>query len=442
MKINNKFNFHQDFEKVNNYKYTSNNKDLYNINIKDKFEVNIKDKYPFSDNLQDSDYLKLLNEPRNLNDLPDFKVTPFKIGIAVEKKESIVEIINSNLVLLKNNNEEIDLGNFSNKKLLIKNNDGIITVYDDKNKIVEFNSGKLLIKNNLIPPYINSKSYRGDFEIILNPKNINTFHIINNVMLEEYLRGVVPSESPSTWPEESLKAQALAARTYAVANWNKRKEDGFDLADTVADQVYNGISAETQLTDKAIKETEGKIIIFNGKPINALFFSCSGGYTDSAMEVWNIDLPYIQPVQDFDYKAPKYKWEKTYSNSDIKKALLKLNVNIGNILEIEPIEFTQQKRVKKIKFRGTNGEEIIDSNKFRMALGLNSTLWSVKANKNKKFNLLSKNYPKSFTFNGGGWGHALGMSQWGARQMAEDGKSYEEIIKHYYKGIEIVKMYK
>lgn len=437
MKIDNKFNFYINDDKIKTTNLQQKESNLSVLSLQENLNINKKEKTPFSKDLKDDEYLKVLNEPQDLKDLPDFKITPFRIGIAVDKKISEINISNSNLIL-KKDNEEIDLGNFLNKKLIVKNENGIISVYDDKNKITEFNSGKLVIKDNIIPPTINNKGYRGEFEIILNPKNINTFHIVNNVMLEEYLRGVVPSESPSSWPEESLKAQALAARTYAIANWNKRKNDGFDLADTVSDQVYNGISSEAESTDKAIKETEGQIITFNGKPINALFFSCSGGYTDSALEVWNVDLPYIQPVPDFDYKASRYKWEKSYSNSDIKKALTKLDVNIGNILEIEAIEFTPQKRVKKIKFTGTNGEQIVDSNKFRMALGLNSTLWTVKPSENKKFNIFGKNYPQSFTFNGGGWGHGLGMSQWGARQMAEDGKSYQDIIKHYYTGINIV----
>jgi len=440
MRIDNKFSFYINNDD-NNKKIENNKKDI-NIHsfTKEVVNINKKEKTPFGYEIQDYEYLKVLNEPKDIKDLPDFKVTPFRIGIAVDKKISEINISNSNLIL-KKGDEEINLGNFINKKLTIKNESGIIYVYDEKNKIAEFNSGKLIIKDNVLPPNINNKKYRGDFEIIFNPKNINTFHIINNVLLEEYLRGVVPSESPSSWPEESLKAQSLAARTYAIANWNKRKDDGFDLADTVADQVYNGISSESPLTDKAIKETSGQVITFNGKLINALFFSCSGGYTDSALEVWNVDLPYIKPVPDFDYKAPKFRWEKIYSNSDIKNALIKLDVNIGNILEIQPIEFTSQNRVKKIKFIGTNGEQIVDSNKFRMALGLNSTFWKVEPSQTKKFNIFAKNYPKSFKFSGGGWGHALGMSQWGARQMAEDGKSYQDIIKHYYSGIDIVNLY-
>jgi len=270
-------------------------------------------------------------------------------------------------------------------------------------------------------------------EVIVNPKNPSTLHVVNEVMLEDYLKSVVPSESPSSWPVESLKAQAVAARTYAVGNWKRRESLGFDLMPTVADQMYTGIEAERASSNQAVKETTGQVLIHNGKPINALFFSCSGGYTDSASEVWNTnEYPYIQPAKDFDQNAPKYKWEKSFTNQDIQKGLNQLGQDVGEIKDIKGIEFTPQKRVKKVEITGTKGKVVVDSNKFRFAIGLNSTLWNVESS-----SALLKKSPSNFTFKGGGWGHGLGMSQWGANQMSQEGKKYEEILKHYYTGVEL-----
>ena len=187
-----------------------------------------------------------------------------------------------------------------------------------------------------------------------------------------------------------------------------------------------------------MEETKSQIILYNGKPINALFHACSGGHTDSAKEVWGIDLPYIQGVPDFDQNAPRYKWTKSFTNSSIQSALKQLGVQIGDVQEIIPQSFTPFGRVKEIKFVGTNGDAVVNSNKFRFALGLYSTLWTVEPSENKKFSFKSfQSVPKSFVFNGGGWGHGLGMSQDGAKQMAQDGKTAVDILKHYYTGVEI-----
>jgi stage II sporulation protein D len=192
--------------------------------------------------------------------------------------------------------------------------------------------------------------------------------------------------------------------------------------------MYRGLETEMPSTNQAVKETANQILTYGGKPINALFFSSSGGYTDSSKEVWGTELPYIQPVPDFDQASPRYRWEKTISQNDLQTALRNLGHNIGTIREVRPLTFTPQKRVKTLELVGTQGRVTVDSNKFRFAAKLNSTLWTVSRQNGN---------PPSFRFDGGGWGHGLGMSQWGARQMAADGKSAEEIVKHYYTGIAI-----
>lgn len=141
------------------------------------------------------------------------------------------------------------------------------------------------------------KWYRGDI-VIYNIEG--TLTIVNSLPLEEYLMGVVPSEMPSKWNIEAHKAQAIAARSYALANLGKRNSHGYDLKDTPADQAYGGATSETPQTTYAVLSTRGEVLTYDNKIIPAYYHAASGGKTVSAGEVWNHDLPYIQSVEGFD----------------------------------------------------------------------------------------------------------------------------------------------
>ena len=147
-----------------------------------------------------------------------------------------------------------------------------------------------------------NKWYRGIFIV----KNLNgSLVLINKLNMEEYLRGVVPSEMPSSWQFEAHKAQAVAARSYAYANLGKRWKYGYDLKDTPEDQAYKGASAETNNTDQAVKDTEGIVIIHDSKIIPAYYSASAGGQTVTAGQVWNHDLPYVRSVPSFDENVKK-----------------------------------------------------------------------------------------------------------------------------------------
>ncbi len=147
-----------------------------------------------------------------------------------------------------------------------------------------------------------NKWYRGIFIV----KNLNgSLVLINKLDMEEYLRGVVPSEMPSSWQFEAHKAQAVAARSYAYANLGKRWKYGYDLKDTPEDQAYKGASAETSNTNQAVKDTEGIVIIYGSKIIPAYYSASAGGQTVSAGQVWNHDLPYVRSVPSFDENVKK-----------------------------------------------------------------------------------------------------------------------------------------
>ena len=163
-------------------------------------------------------------------------------------------------------------------------NDIVIKTYDE---------GFVLAKN---------RWYRQNLVV---QKRGNGLTVINDINIEYYLMGVVPSEMPSSWNKEALKAQAIAARSYALANLGKRASRGYDLNDTPADQAYGGASAEKQSTNIAVIETKGQVLTYNNKIIPAYYCASAGGRTLNSGAVWNVDLPYLHSVASFDEKIKK-----------------------------------------------------------------------------------------------------------------------------------------
>ena len=174
-------------------------------------------------------------------------------------------------------------------KMLVRSNWGQCTVNTNDAVIKPLNSNECV--------YTKDRWYRGILRI-QNKKNLLT--VINDICLENYLQSVVPAEMPSTWGIEALKAQAIAARTYAVANMGKHSAEGFDLVDTQMDQVYEGIKTETENTNIAVLQTTGLIMLYDNKPISAMYSSCAGGKTTSALEAFGRDIPYLQSVPSYD----------------------------------------------------------------------------------------------------------------------------------------------
>ncbi len=144
---------------------------------------------------------------------------------------------------------------------------------------------------------VKRKWYRGKFKIINDDGKLT---VMNDIDLELYLRGVVPSEMPSGWEHEAHKAQAIAARSYAVANMGKRAKYGYDLKDTPEDQAYGGASAEKKGTNEAVKETEGIVLVCQGKIVPAYYSASAGGQTNTGSQVWTRDLPFLKSVPSFD----------------------------------------------------------------------------------------------------------------------------------------------
>ena len=162
----------------------------------------------------------------------------------------------------------------------------------------KINSNKIVLKpTNDGYISVKKKWYRGHFQLVNNGSSLT---VINDVPIEEYIQGVVPSEMPPAWEHEAHKAQAIAARSYALANLGKRAKNGYDLNDTPEDQAYGGATAETLQTNEAVTETTGLVLIHDGKIIPAYYSASAGGHTKSASQVWSKDLAYIKAVPSFD----------------------------------------------------------------------------------------------------------------------------------------------
>ncbi len=413
-------------------------------------------------------------------------------------------------------------------------------------------------KNGVSLISVDGKQYRGNIEIRRFSNSDMT--VINHLPMQEYLYGVVPREIGGNSPIEAVKAQAIVARTYAARNYGRRSALGFDLKPTTDDQAYGGYEWENANSNKAVDQTDGQVITYNNKLISGLYFSTSGGYTESSENVWSGTYDYLKAVPDT-YEpeiAGNTTWEVTKSAQEIKTQLAKKGINVGDIVDLIPLEYTDAGRILKLKIVGTNGEEIISKEKVRTVLGLKSQWYTINSSAptlpgekppeeiildeteedsnwwqnegvasapieevelatssgdnvtvyQQDFSADASKFTKidneelivkeresgeeyiviepqiannikpllksilniltlkpfgegfqalkdmnvttvqpvyhanttktDFVFRGRGWGHAVGMSQSGARGMAQNGFSAEEIIKWYYTGVDII----
>lgn len=274
---------------------------------------------------------------------------------------------------------------------------------------------------------------------------------IVQLSLEEYTRGVVAAEMPAEFNIEALKAQAIAARTFAAAHMliyggkPYPGAEGADVTDTVECQVYmdkdhilnnwpqKSADEYWNKITGAVQDTQGEILKYNGKLVmEPLYFAVSRGKTEDSKEVIGDDEPYLKSViSSGEESAPKYKSYVKISYGDfinkIKKAYKNSNLNYLNIKSsIEILSRTKSDGVKEIKL----GKNTITGTKFRSIMGLNSTDFNI------KYNIMS------LEINCVGYGHDIGMSQWGANIMAKSGKNYRDILNHYYTGISIEKISK
>jgi stage II sporulation protein D len=216
----------------------------------------------------------------------------------------------------------------------------------------------------------NNGPYRGALE--LRPAALGGLNVINALDLENYVRGVVSRESPSSWPGEALKAQAVAARTYAITT--SKSGDGFDQYPDTRSQVYGGVTAETPATDAAVAATRNEVVTHGGRPVTTFFFSTSGGRTENYEFgfVGGLPKPWLKSVEDpYDNVSPKHRWDFRFTPSQAKSKLGSLVK--GSLKEIKVIQRGVSPRVVKAEVVGTNGTTEVDGPTLRRKFGLYDT---------------------------------------------------------------------
>ena len=250
--------------------------------------------------------------------------------------------------------------------------------------------------------------------------------VTNYVGLEDYVKGVVPYEMSSFWPYEALRAQAVCARTYVVYNLDHYEEYDFDLTGDTESQVYRGVGRATELTDKAVDSTAGLYVRYRGELCEIYYFASDGGMTEDGKNVFGSERPYLagktDPFEDaVDFTGRD--WTVTRDGWELGRRLRLNEVELGSITSLSPL-YSELGNVIAVRYTDADGRELTLTGRDSYAfIGMSNCRFTVERE------------DELFVFSGNGWGHNCGMSQWGARAMAETyGYDCEDIIRFYYTG--------
>lgn len=270
--------------------------------------------------------------------------------------------------------------------------------------------------------FVNGTPYLG--AIIIRVKN-SGIAVINEVELEQYLQGVIPSEMPTDWPMEALKTQAVISRTYALYQKRKNKGNDYDLPASVLGQVYKGDSVYNSRAVEAIADTKRLVAMYDGEVAVTFFHSTSAGPTEDAQERWGIDMPYLKGVScPLDFSSSYFSWQREIPLADLENALNQMGVE--TIATLAPFSYSKSGRTLMVRILHAGGETLVKAEDLRRLLGY-KTLPST------HFRIDS--FGKILKISGMGWGHGVGLCQWGAKVMAERGMNFDEIVRYYYPGV-------
>lgn len=373
--------------------------------------------------------------------LPDSLNRPVEVGLAENLASGTIEGVKRVLLPQKQQQRQATLSSvqfsFTRGQIQLKN------------KSSENFQETVCLSGDSNPLKWNSRSYPGMLCLLLAGNRIT---LVNRVSVEEYLRGVVPHEigTLEEWGIEALKAQAVAARTYAIKHLNSRRAQGFDVYADTRDQVYSGLNDSYSLSDDAIRNTSGVVMTHQGELIDAYYHSTCGGMTASPA-VWGIkDKPWLQPVSDFSpdgqpwcHRSSYTQWNRTWSLKDLEKIARRSAetarpnpmIRFIQIKDLRILSTFACGRVQELKVSTDNGSFMLMGDRIR---------WFFRDTKNFDRILPSAWFLVAINGNqvqasGRGFGHGIGMCQMGARGRSRAGQSYTEILQAYYTGISLVR---
>ncbi len=321
---------------------------------------------------------------------------------------------------------------------------------------------------------IDGTSYRGGATASLYNGRVQG---INLVLMDHYLYGVLPKEMSPSWPLEALKAQAIAARNFAESSRSKHAEKGYDLCDTTDCQVYGGMAIEAPATNRAVDETSDLRLYYGDDLVQCYYHANSGGHTASVENVWSRGAAYLVGKPDpYSDGTPSERWSATYTREEIERTLAQAGYRIGDLIAVTVEEVAQDFRVQRITFRGNRDSVTLEKEAVRRIFGYTTfrSIWyevdfggnmymrdAVTSRAGETRGLVVRSIGgdealggslyaatdrgitavettgDEITFAGQGFGHGIGMSQWGARTMAEEGATFEEILTFYYTNTEV-----
>jgi len=254
---------------------------------------------------------------------------------------------------------------------------------------------------------------------------------INALPLEDYVKGVVPSEMSAAWHPEALKVQAIATRTYALYKMRQNARKDFDVVASIKDQVYlyRGRAAAAGPAALAVDDTRDLVLAYRDEPILAVFSSTAAGQTEDAWNVWAVDVPYLKGVEcPFDLNSPWYQWRTNVGLPMLEQRLRDEGFPVGVIASLAPATYTKAGRVIQVRILHSGGELYVKGDDLRRVLG-----YTVLPSTQFDFDVDGL----QVQFAGRGNGHGVGLCQWGAKELAERGYSAETILRYYYPGADI-----
>jgi len=343
---------------------------------------------------------------------------------------------------------------YSGQPVTIRVRNSLLSVYDRQGNPIEEDLDEV----NLIPRghgnrlRMGNKRYRGILKTM--PYGMS-LRMVNIIYMEDYLKGVVPPEiGPRTEDElEAVKAQAVAARTYAMAHLGQYGAEPFDMKSSIIDQVYEGVNVEYALVNTAIENTAGTVVTYEDDFITAYYHSTSGGTTDDVDDVWDKkEVPYLKSVNDGTAGSwSKYwTWREVFTEEQLRGRIEQYlasdrgrDLRIGRIRDVVIHERTAGGRIARLTVVTDQDSYNFHKDRIRWVIGrtsnpdliLPSARFDVTLDRDQQGNV------RTIVFNGRGYGHGVGMCQTGAIGHARDGWTFDRILKHYYTGVDVKKLY-